>query len=70
MTTKRGKYAYVSPFVEQELDNIKKEEDIDSTAEAFRKMAKNSMVARMMKGEEKLQFSRDVEMPKFKRLRF
>lgn len=53
MARKKGKIAYVPPFVEEELNNIKMENDIQSTAEAFRKMAKNSMLQRMNQGKKK-----------------
>lgn len=63
MPIKKGKkYAYVPPMVELELTNIKQENDLESNAEAFRKMAKNSAFARMVK--------KNGKKPQFEGLKF
>ena len=47
--TIKGNVVYVPPVVRAELDNIKKEDEIEKTSEAFKKMVKDSIVGREMK---------------------
>jgi predicted ribonuclease YlaK len=52
MSSRKGKIVYVPKIVIEELDCIRKEDDISRNSEAFEKMVKNSRIGRVTRRNE------------------
>jgi len=63
MVVKKGKVVYIPPVVIDELEDIKREDEIHTGSEAFKKMVKYARVGREVKRMATLDFSRAVSRP-------
>ena len=62
---KRGKTAYIPKCVIEEIEDIKREDDLFSSGEAMRKLIKYARIGRETKRIMKLDWSKKVNLPNF-----
>ena len=63
MANKKGRMIYVPPVIIDEVQDIQREDDIESRPEAFRHLVKYARVGREIKRVAKLDFSKSIKRP-------
>lgn len=68
MDRRKGRICYVPPAVVIELEDIKREDNLTSQADAFKELTKYARVGREAKRMMKLDFSRALKLPSISEL--
>ena len=63
MVVKKGRVMYIPPVVLDEVEDIRREDELDKNSEAFRKLIKYARVGRETKRLANLKFGKSVPRP-------